>query len=88
MRLKYVGQHPTTFRDAELPSGALVRVGYLSPGDEFGVPDEIAEPFLRRADIIEAPDGAPPEDKAPRKVRSAPPEPEAAPEAPTAQAAE
>jgi hypothetical protein len=89
-RLKYIGGQPTTFRDAALPSGALARVGHLMPGQEFGVPDEVAERFLRRADVIEAPvedatpDDVPEDAKAPtRRVRSAPADPEpAAPEAP------
>lgn len=53
--LKYIGQQPTSFRDAVLPSGALVRVGWVEPDQEFSVPDEVAESFTRRADVIEAP---------------------------------
>lgn len=80
-RLKYVGQQPTTFRDAQLESGALVRIGHVLPGDEFGVPDEVAESFLRRADIELAQDDAPPQDAKPAKAR-AKAEPDPAAEAP------
>jgi hypothetical protein len=53
MRLRYIGQQATTFRDAQLPSGALVRIGYLEPFQEFSVPDEVAEAYTRRDDIEE-----------------------------------
>jgi hypothetical protein len=57
VRLRYIGVEPTTFVD----------VGELEPGDVITVPDDQAEPFLRRADFEEAP-----EDPAPAKTRKAP----------------
>jgi hypothetical protein len=73
MRLKYIGVKPTTFRDAMLPNGAMARVGYLQPGQEFGVPDEVAERFTRRADIVEVTgpqDASPTDDAKPGKGRA------------------
>jgi hypothetical protein len=85
MQLKYVGQTPTNFRDTELPNGALVRVGYVQPGDEFSVPDEAAERYLRRADIVEA---AQDEKPAKGRQKAAQAAAEATPEAPAADVAE
>lgn len=41
--LRYTGNGPTTFSD--------LRIGMVEPGDVFGVPDDQAEPYTRRADI-------------------------------------
>lgn len=86
MRLKYIGDQPTTFRDAALPSGALARVGFLLPGQEFGVPDEVAERFLRRADVVEADatqDASPSDDAKPAKGRAKAPAESPVTDAPT-----
>jgi hypothetical protein len=68
--LRYTGNGPTTFSD--------LRIGMVEPGDVFGVPDDQAEAYTRRADIevvegagatpdaITEPEGAPePQDEAP-----------------------
>ena len=41
--LRYIGERPTTFSD--------LRIGIVETGDVFGVPDDQAEPYTRRADI-------------------------------------
>lgn len=41
--LRYIGERPTTFSD--------FRIGMVETGDVFGVPDDQAEPYTRRADI-------------------------------------
>jgi hypothetical protein len=59
-RLRYIGQHPQTFKDVAVmptwnnPSAPplVARVGELQPGQEFTVPDELAERYTRRADIV------------------------------------
>lgn len=61
MRLRYIGAGPITFAEA----------GELEPGDEFTVPDDQADGYLRRADIEEAPPEPEPDPapaKAPRKA--------------------
>lgn len=68
--LRYTGDGPTTFAD--------FRIGMVEPGDEFGVPDDQAEAYTRRADIevaegaeatpdaVTEPEGAPePQDEVP-----------------------
>lgn len=44
VRLRYTGTHPQAFTEA----------GHLEPGDEFEVPEDQAERYLRRPDIEEA----------------------------------
>lgn len=54
MRLRYVGTSRVTFTDP--------RVGAVSPGDEFNVPDEETTGYLARADVVtvdEVPDEVP-----------------------------
>lgn len=41
--LRYIGERPTTFSD--------FRIGMVETGDVFGVPDDQAEAYTRRADI-------------------------------------
>lgn len=45
MDLRYVGNQETEFLTAN--------VGLVKSGDEFSVPDDVAEQFLRRSDIEE-----------------------------------
>lgn len=59
MRLRYIGAGPVTF----------VEAGELEPGDEFTVSDDLADGWLRRADIEEAPSEPEPEPE-PAPVRS------------------
>lgn len=61
MRLRYIGAGPVTF----------VEAGELEPGDEFTVPDDLADGWLRRADIEETPSEPEPE-PAPARSRKAP----------------
>lgn len=75
--LRYTGEYPTTF--------AEFRIGMVEPGDEFGVPDDQAETYTRRADIevVESAESATeapkPEDDTP-EPEPAGAAPEAAPE--------
>jgi hypothetical protein len=53
--LKYTGPTTVTFGDLtvyhESGKPITVRVGEVRPDQEFSVPDDAAEPFLRRSDI-------------------------------------
>lgn len=60
MRLRYIGAGPVTF----------VEAGELEPGDEFTVSDDLADGWLRRADIEEAP-SEPEAEPAPTRPRKA-----------------
>lgn len=60
MRLRYIGAGPVTF----------VEAGELEPGGEFTVSDDLADGWLRRADIEEAPSEPEPE-PAPARSRKA-----------------
>jgi hypothetical protein len=58
--LKYTGTIPTTFHDVtsyvtvdDIVIPVTARVGELQPDQVFSVPDDCAEPFLRRSDIEE-----------------------------------
>ena len=70
MRLRYTGTRPVSFTSIGVE---------VEPGDEFDVPDDIAEAFSRRTDleIVAAPEPAPA--KAVRRAAKADPEPEPAP---------
>lgn len=60
MRLRYTGALPTTF----------IGVAALDPGDEFDLPDDQAERWLRRPDVEEVPADTPP--ARPRKTPKTP----------------
>lgn len=76
-RLRYTGTQAVSFLTGD--------VGEVKPGDEFDVPDGLAEGFLRRADIerVTAPPtppltAAPPPSPAATPPRTAPTPPQAA----------
>ena len=65
MRLLYTGAQATTF----------IGVGEVEPGALFDVPDDKAEPFLRRPDVEAPPEPDPdpaPAPIRPRKAKAAP----------------
>ena len=61
MRLRYVGAQATTF----------IGVGEVEPGALFDVPDDQAQGFLRRPDVVEGPPVSAPEpDLAPAAAKT------------------